>query len=369
MYKFSTEMVFRGHPDKVCDQISDAILDEILRQDKNARVACEVCGGKGKIFITGEITTNAEVDYQKITKDVLRNVGYSDDMEIIVNLSKQSHDIALGVDREGAGDQGLMFGYAEAGINYISPLFYLTKLLVVAYEEERKSNELLQPDGKCQLTGVFDENGVLVSIDTIVFSFQHAELSDIKYNELVEYIRKYVLMHLPEELITSNSKIFINPTGRFVVGGFEGDSGLTGRKIICDTYGGFARHGGGAFSGKDCTKVDRSAAFIARQIAITLVEAELFNKCEIQLSYGIGIDHPMAVYINGYNQEFKIPQEELSNLILKYGNVKPQEIIKSLDLKNFIYQDQARHGAFGMLEFEFEKPNLKLLEQIKNILN
>ncbi|MFV0254755.1 MAG: methionine adenosyltransferase [Erysipelotrichaceae bacterium] len=365
MYKFSTEMVFRGHPDKVCDQISDAILDEILSVDKNGRVACEVVGGKGKIFITGEITTNADINYTEIAKRVLRDVGYSDNIEIIVNLSAQSYDIALGVDKEGAGDQGLMFGYAEKSSTHnISPLFYYTKQLAINYDKQRRTNELLRPDGKCQLTGIFDQADQLIKIDTVVFSFQHVELNDNDYQNLLKEMEVNIKSIIPESLLDSDSKIFINPTGRFVVGGFDGDSGLTGRKIICDTYGGFARHGGGAFSGKDCTKVDRSAALIARQIAITLIEAGLYAKCEIQLSYGIGISYPMAVYINSFDQEAKLDKETLVNLILEFGNVKPKEIIESLDLKNTRFEKQARFGAFGNDKFVFEKANQTLLKEI-----
>jgi len=338
---YTTEMVFRGHPDKVCDQISDAILDECLKQDKNSRVACEVMGGKGKIFITGELTTKANVNYNQVVKRVLKDIGYPTNYELIINISKQSPDIALGVDIGGAGDQGIMFGYATNETEESLPLAYvLVQKLSRKYDEIQKEVNFLKPDGKCQIT--IEGN----KINTLILSHQHT-------NELQEgFIKENVIDPICSKFIDENTKILINPTGRFLIGGFEGDSGLTGRKIIVDTYGSFAKHGGGAFSGKDPSKVDRSGAYILRKIAKNIIKNKLADKIEIQISYAIGVRDPISININTFDTE-KVSLNEIMDFINTY-DLTPNGIIKYLDLLNPIYEETAKYGHFGNDNFMWE---------------
>lgn len=338
MKLYSNEIVFRGHPDKVCDQISDAILDECLRQDKLTRAGIEVMGGKGKIFITGEVTTKAEFDVTKITKRVLSDVGYETDLEIIDNLGKQSPDIALGTNEEvlGAGDNGMMFGYAIAETDK-----YLPKAMVIlqefseAYDKLRMEDKRFLSDGKAEITGYYEDNR-LVKIKTFTICYQNTEVerksTDRKLIEIAENIcKKYDV--LVEEYL-------INPTGKFLIGGFLGDAGLTGRKIVVDSYQSFAKVGGGAFSGKDPTKVDRSAAYKAREIAKDILRKNKdYEWCEVQLSYAIGVEEPLAIYINTDKGELSASKE-------LYKECKPRNIIKDLGLRNTCYEERARFGHF-----------------------
>lgn len=338
MKLYSNEIVFRGHPDKVCDQISDAILDECLRQDKLTRAGIEVMGGKGKIFITGEVTTEAKFDVANITKRVLSDVGYETDLEIINNLGKQSPDIALGTNEEvlGAGDNGMMFGYAVSETDK-----YLPKAMVIlqefseAYDKLRMEDKRFLPDGKAEITGYYEGNR-LVKIKTFTICYQNTEVdrksTDRKLIEIAEMIcKKYDV--LVEEYL-------INPTGKFLIGGFTGDAGLTGRKIVVDNYQSFAKVGGGAFSGKDPTKVDRSAAYKAREIAKDILRQNKdYEWCEVQLSYAIGVEEPLAIYINTDKGELSASKE-------LYEECKPRNIIKDLDLRNTCYEERARFGHF-----------------------
>ena len=365
---FTSESITSGHPDKLCDQISDNILDAYLKGDPLSRVACEVCAHKNGIVVMGEITSNTNVDIEKIVRDTIVNIGYDNDevmfngnnVKIDINVHKQSSDIALGVDSSldskdiGAGDQGMMFGYATNETDTYMPYpIYMANLLSKRLTEvfKDKTIKYLRPDGKTQVTVVYEENKPKY-MDTIVISTQHDEIdleilkSDIKKNVIDEVI--------PKDMINENTKIYINPTGRFVIGGPVGDSGLTGRKIIADTYGGMASHGGGAFSGKDPSKVDRSAAYYSRYVAKNIVAAELCERIEIQVSYAIGVSKPVSLYINTYNTN-KIPEEKILEIINKVFNFEPSNIIKELGLTNPIYHLTTCFGHFGKNELPWEK--------------
>ena len=355
---FTSESVTEGHPDKICDQISDAILDEILTHDPNARVACETCASTGLVHIMGEITTNCYVDFQKVVREVVADIGYTrakfgfdaDTCAVISNIDGQSPDIALGTNDQvgGAGDQGMMFGYATNETEDCMPYaISLAHQLTRRLTEMRKNGTLsyLRPDGKSQVTVEYDEAGKPIHISAVVISSQHAE--DVSQEQIHEDIRKYVIDPiLPAELVSEDTKYFINPTGRFVIGGPNGDSGLTGRKIIVDTYGGYARHGGGAFSGKDCTKVDRSAAYAARYVAKNIVAAGLADRCEIQLSYAIGVAQPTSVMVDTFGTG-KLSDSRLVEIIRDNFDLRPAGIIKMLDLRRPIYRQTAAYGHFG----------------------
>ena len=372
---FTSESVTEGHPDKLCDYISDSILDSYLAKDKNARVACETVAGKGEIFITGEITSTANVDIEQVVRDTIKEVGYADSeydidyrtCKIYINLSKQSPDIALGVDKsledkegedvesEGAGDQGLMFGYACDETEELMPLpISLAHKLSKRLTEVRKEKiiDYLRPDGKTQVTVEYDGEKP-VRVDTIVVSTQH--LPDVDMNVLKkDIIEKVIKPIVPANLLDENTKYFINPTGRFVIGGPLGDSGLTGRKIIVDTYGGAARHGGGAFSGKDPTKVDRSASYMARHIAKNIVANGYAKRCEIQIAYSIGVAKPVSIYVNTYGTN-TIPEEEIVEKINNTFDLTPRGIINYLDLQRPIYRQTTNYGHFGKKDLPWEK--------------
>jgi len=390
---FTSESVTEGHPDKICDQISDAVLDALLEQDPMSRVACETAITTGLVLVMGEITTEGYVDIQKIVRDTIREIGYNksefgfdaNTCGVIVALDEQSKDIALGVDRSlevkehttedealssiGAGDQGMMFGFAtnetEEYMPYpISLAHKLTKQLT----KVRKDGTLnyLRPDGKSQVTVEYDDNGKPLHLNAIVLSTQHDEVVTIK--QLRMDIKKYVLDEvLPMELVDEKTKFFINPTGRFVIGGPNGDSGLTGRKIIVDTYGGYARHGGGAFSGKDCTKVDRSASYAARYVAKNLVAAGLADKCEIQLSYAIGVAEPTSIMLDTFGTG-KLSEEELVDIIAKHFDLRPAGIIKMLDLRRPIYKQTAAYGHFGRNDLDLPWEKLDKKEVLESYL-
>ena len=372
---FTSESVTEGHPDKLCDYISDSILDSYLAKDKNARVACETVAGKGEIYITGEITSTANVDIEQVVRDTIKEVGYADSeydidyrtCKIYINLSKQSPDIALGVDKsledkegkdvesEGAGDQGLMFGYACDETEELMPLpISLAHKLSKRLTEVRREKiiDYLRPDGKTQVTVEYDEDKP-VRVDTIVISAQHLPDVDMKALKK-DIIEKVIKPTVPANLLDENTKYFINPTGRFVIGGPLGDSGLTGRKIIVDTYGGAARHGGGAFSGKDPTKVDRSASYMARHIAKNIVANGYAKKCEIQIAYSIGVAKPVSIYVNTYGTN-TIPEEEIVEKIDKTFDLTPRGIINYLDLQRPIYRQTTNYGHFGKKDLPWEK--------------
>ena len=372
---FTSESVTEGHPDKLCDYISDSVLDEYLKLDSNARVACETVAGKNIIFITGEISSVAEVDIEKVVRSAIKEVGFdnsSTDIDyktckVMINLSKQSPDIALGVDKsyedkkgenidsEGAGDQGLMFGFAINETEDLMPMpIYLAHKLSKRLTDVRKSGEIsyIRPDGKVQVTVEYDNNKP-VRVDTVVVSTQHNPDVDLEIlkNDIKE---KVINIVVPSELLDSNTKYYINPTGRFVIGGPLWDSGLTGRKIIVDTYGGFSRHGGGAFSGKDPSKVDRSASYMARFIAKNIVANGYASKCEIQFSYAIGVAKPVSVYVDTFGTN-TIPEEEIVSKVLKTFDLTPTGIIKALDLKKPIYRKTTNYGHFGKKDLPWEK--------------
>ena len=390
---FTSESVTEGHPDKICDQVSDAVLDALLEQDPLSRVACETAITTGLVLVMGEITTEGYVDIQRIVRDTIREIGYdhseygfdANTCGVIVALDEQSKDIALGVDNAlevkehttedeelskiGAGDQGMMFGYAtnetEEYMPYpISLAHKLTRQLTKVRKDKILSN--LRPDGKSPVTVEYDENGKPIHLNAVVLSTQHDE--EVTIEQIRKDIREHVLdAVLPQELIDEKTKIYINPTGRFVIGGPNGDSGLTGRKIIVDTYGGYARHGGGAFSGKDCTKVDRSASYAARYVAKNLVAAGLADRCEIQLSYAIGVAEPTSIMLETFGTG-KLAEDELVNLVRKHFDLRPAGIIKMLDLRRPIYKSTAAYGHFGRLDLDLPWERTDKAEELKQYL-
>ena len=390
---FTSESVTAGHPEKMCDQISDAILDALVEQDPMSRVACETCTTTGLVLVMGEITTNAYVDIQKIVRDTVREIGYTrgkfgfdaDTCGVITAIDEQSSDIAMGVDRAleakenkmsdeeidaiGAGDQGMMFGYASDETPEFMPYpIALAHKLSRRLTEVRKNGTLpyLRPDGKTQVTVEYDENGIPSRLDAVVLSTQHDP--DVTQEQIHKDIKEYVFdAIIPEGMVDEETKFFINPTGRFVIGGPHGDSGLTGRKIIVDTYGGMARHGGGAFSGKDCTKVDRSAAYAARYVAKNIVAAGLAKKCEIQLSYAIGVAHPTSIMVDTFGTG-KISDEAMVEMIRENFDLRPAGIIKMLDLRRPIYKQTAAYGHFGRTDVEFPWEKLDKVEDLKKYL-
>ena len=392
-YLFTSESVTEGHPDKMCDQISDAILDALLEKDPMSRVACETCTTTGLVMVMGEITTNAYVDIQKIVRDTIKEIGYTrakygfdaDTCGVIVALDEQSKDIAMGVDKAleakenqmsdeeieaiGAGDQGMMFGFASNETEEYMPYpISLAHKLARRLTKIRKDGTLsyLRPDGKTQVTVEYDENNKPVRLDAVVLSTQHDE--NVTQEQIHEDIKKYVFDEvLPQDMIDENTKFFINPTGRFVIGGPHGDSGLTGRKIIVDTYGGYARHGGGAFSGKDCTKVDRSAAYAARYVAKNLVAAGIADKCEIQLSYAIGVARPTSIMVDTFGTG-KLSEEKIVEIIRENFDLRPAGIIKMLDLRKPVYKQTAAYGHFGRNDLDLSWERLDKVDALKKYL-
>ncbi len=390
---FTSESVTEGHPDKICDAISDAILDALMAKDPMSRVACETCCTTGIVMVMGEITTKAYVDIQKLVRDTVAEIGYTrakygfdaNTCGVVVALDEQSSDIAMGVDKAlearenqmsdeqleaiGAGDQGMMFGYATNETPELMPYpIALAHKLARKLTEVRKNGTLnyLRPDGKTQVTVEYDEAGKPVRLDAVVLSTQHSE--DVTQAQIHEDIKKYVFDPvLPGNMVDENTKFFINPTGRFVIGGPHGDSGLTGRKIIVDTYGGYARHGGGAFSGKDCTKVDRSAAYAARYVAKNIVAAGLADKCEVQLSYAIGVAQPTSVMIDTFGTG-KLSDEKLVEIVRENFDLRPAGIIKMLDLRRPIYKQTAAYGHFGRDDLDLSWERTDKAETLKKYL-
>ncbi len=390
---FTSESVTEGHPDKICDQISDAILDALMAQDPNSRVACETAITTGLVLVMGEISTNAYVDIQKIVRDTIREIGYDrakygfdcDTCGVITAIDEQSSDIAMGVDKAleakenkmseeeieaiGAGDQGMMFGYASNETpEYMPYPISLAHKLAIQLTKVRKDGTLpyLRPDGKTQVSVEYDENGKPKRLEAVVLSTQHGE--EVTQEQIHEDIKKHVFdVILPKELVDEETKFFINPTGRFVIGGPHGDSGLTGRKIIVDTYGGYARHGGGAFSGKDCTKVDRSAAYAARYVAKNIVAAGLADKCEIQLSYAIGVARPTSIMIDTFGTG-KLAEDKLVDIVRENFDLRPAGIIKMLDLRRPIYKQTAAYGHFGRTDVDLPWEHLDKVEDLKKYL-
>lgn len=391
---FTSESVTEGHPDKMCDQISDAILDALVAQDPMSRVACETCTTTGLVMVMGEITTRAYVDIQKIVRDTVREIGYTrakygfdaDTCGVITAIDEQSADIAMGVDKAleakenkmsddeieaiGAGDQGMMFGYATNETEEYMPYpIALAHKLARQLTKVRKDGTLtyLRPDGKTQVTVEYDENDRPVRLDAVVLSTQHDP--DVTQEQIHADIKKYVFDPiLPAEMVDADTKFFINPTGRFVIGGPHGDSGLTGRKIIVDTYGGYSRHGGGAFSGKDCTKVDRSAAYAARYVAKNIVAAGLADKCEIQLSYAIGVAHPTSIMVDTFGTG-KLSDTRLVEIIRENFDLRPAGIIKMLDLRRPIYKQTAAYGHFGRNDLDLPWEKLDKAETLMSYKN
>ena len=390
---FTSESVTEGHPDKICDQISDAILDALMEQDPMSRVACETAITTGFALVMGEITTKAVIDYQKVVRETIREIGYDrgkkgfdcDTCGVLVAIDKQSADIAMGVDKAleakennmsdedidaiGAGDQGMMFGYACNETEELMPYpIALAHKLTRKLTEVRKNGTLpyLRADGKSQVTVQYDENNNPVRLDAVVLSTQHGP--EVSQEQIHEDIKKYVLDPvLPADMVDADTKIYINPTGRFVIGGPNGDSGLTGRKIIVDTYGGYARHGGGAFSGKDCTKVDRSAAYAARYVAKNIVAAGLADRCELQLSYAIGVAQPTSVQVDTFGTG-KLSDEELTKIVRENFDLRPAGIIKMLDLRRPIYKQTAAYGHFGRLDIDLPWEKTDKVDALKKYL-
>lgn len=390
-YLFTSESVTEGHPDKVCDAISDTILDALLSIDPNSRVACETCTTTGLVMVMGEITTNAYIDIQRLVRDTINEIGYSgascgfdgNTCAVLVAIDEQSPDISMGVnnalekrenssdelDITGAGDQGMMFGYATNETKEYMPYpITMAHRLTRKLAEVRKTKKLpyLRPDGKSQVTVIYDENHKPIGIDSIVVSAQHNEdtTEDTLHKDILEHVIKAVI---PKDMISENTKIYINPTGRFVVGGPQGDSGLTGRKIIVDTYGGYARHGGGAFSGKDPTKVDRSASYAARYAAKNIVAAGLADRCELQLSYAIGKAHPTSVLVDTFGTG-KLDDEKLVEIVNKHFDLRPAGIIKMLDLRRPIYKQTSSYGHFGRTDIDLPWEKLDKVDELKQYL-
>ena len=374
---FTSESVTEGHPDKICDQISDAILDDILRQDPNSRVACEACVTTGLVMVMGEITTNGYCDVQKVVRRTVENIGYNrgkygfdaENLAVLVAIDEQSSDIAMGVDRDGAGDQGMMFGYACNETEEYMPLpIVLSHKLARRLTEIRKQGivSFLRPDGKTQVSVEYDENNKPLRIDSILVSTQHDE--QVTIEDLKETIIKQVInVVVPNELIDEKTKILVNPTGRFVIGGPKGDTGLTGRKIIVDTYGSFARHGGGAFSGKDPTKVDRSAAYMLRYVAKNMVAAGFADKMEIQIAYAIGVAEPSSISVDTFGTS-KYSEAELIKIIKENFKLTPKGIIETLDLRRPIYLQTAAYGHFGRTDIDLPWEKLDKVEKLKKYL-
>ena len=390
---FTSESVTEGHPDKMCDQISDAILDALMAQDPMSRVACETATTTGMVLVMGEITTNAYVDIQKIVRDTIKEIGYTrgkfgfdaETCGVITAIDEQSADIAMGVDKAleakehtmseeeidaiGAGDQGMMFGYAsDETPEYMPYPIALAHKLSRKLTEVRKNGTLpyLRPDGKTQVTVEYDENGVPARLDAVVLSTQHDP--EVTQDQIHKDIKKYVFdAIIPEGMVDEKTKFFINPTGRFVIGGPHGDSGLTGRKIIVDTYGGMARHGGGAFSGKDCTKVDRSAAYAARYVAKNIVAAGLAKKCEIKLSYAIGVAHPTSIMVDTFGTG-AVEDDKLVEIVRENFDLRPAGIIQMLDLRRPIYKQTAAYGHFGRTDIDLPWEKLDKVEDLKKYL-
>ena len=392
---FTSESVTEGHPDKICDAVSDAVLDALMAQDPFSRVACETCTNTGFVMVMGEVTTKANIDIPAIVRKTVTEIGYDDSAKgfdgntcaVMVSLDKQSPDIAMGVDKAleakkgeagmtddqldaiGAGDQGMMFGYASNETEeYMPYAIALAHKLTAKLTEVRKNGTLpyLRPDGKSQVTVEYDENGKPVRLEAVVLSTQHD--AEVSQEQIHEDVKKYIFdAVLPQNMIDGDTKFFINPTGRFVIGGPAGDSGLTGRKIIVDTYGGYARHGGGAFSGKDCTKVDRSAAYAARYVAKNIVAAGLADKCEIQLSYAIGVAHPTSIMVDTFGTG-KLGDEKLVEIIRENFDLRPAGIIKMLDLRRPIYRATASYGHFGRTDVELPWEKLDKAELLKKYL-
>ena len=390
---FTSESVTEGHPDKICDAISDAILDALLEQDPMSRVACETCTTTGYVMVMGEITSNAHIDFQQVVRDTVREIGYdrakygfdADTCAVVTAIDKQSTDIAMGVDKAleakennmsdeeidaiGAGDQGMMFGYASDETEEYMPYpIALAHKLALQLTKVRKDGTLtyLRPDGKTQVTAEYNEDGSVKRLDAVVLSTQHDP--EVSQEQIHEDIKKYVFDEIiPAELVDDETKFFVNPTGRFVIGGPHGDSGLTGRKIIVDTYGGMARHGGGAFSGKDCTKVDRSAAYAARYVAKNIVAAGLADKCEVQLSYAIGVAHPTSIMIDSYGTG-KLSDNKLTDIVRENFDLRPAGIIKMLDLRRPIYKQTSAYGHFGRNDLDLPWEELDKVEDLKKYL-
>ena len=390
---FTSESVTEGHPDKMCDAISDAILDALMEKDPMSRVACETCATTGLVMVMGEITTNAYVDIQKIVRETVREIGYDrakygfdcETCGVVVAIDEQSTDIAMGVNKAlearektmtedeldaiGAGDQGMMFGFASNETEEYMPYpISLAHKLTRQLTKVRKDGTLkyLRPDGKSQVTVEYDENGKPYRLDAVVLSTQHDDA--VTQEQIHEDIKKYVFDPvLPAEMVDENTKFYINPTGRFVIGGPHGDSGLTGRKIIVDTYGGYARHGGGAFSGKDCTKVDRSAAYAARYVAKNMVAAGLADKCEVQLSYAIGVAHPTSIEVDTFGTG-KLSDDRLVEIIREHFDLRPAGIIKMLDLRRPIYKQTAAYGHFGRTDVDLPWEKLDKVDVLKKYL-
>ncbi len=390
---FTSESVTEGHPDKMCDQISDAILDALMEQDPMSRVACETATTTGMVLVMGEITTNAYIDIQKIVRDTIKEIGYTrgkygfdaETCGVITAIDEQSTDIAMGVDKAleakehtmseeeidaiGAGDQGMIFGYASNETpEYMPYPIALAHKLSRKLTEVRKNGTLpyLRPDGKTQVTVEYDENGVPARLDAVVLSTQHDP--EVTQDQIHKDIKKYVFdAIIPEGMVDEKTKFFINPTGRFVIGGPHGDSGLTGRKIIVDTYGGMARHGGGAFSGKDCTKVDRSAAYAARYVAKNIVAAGLAKKCEIQLSYAIGVAHPTSIMVDTFGTG-AVEDDKLVEIVRENFDLRPAGIIQMLDLRRPIYKQTAAYGHFGRTDIDLPWEKLDKVEDLKKYL-